>query len=59
MQKKYRKLKVVEQTGYKYKPIPTITLKGHWLNEFGFESGSPVVVKCEKGKLMITLNNVN
>lgn len=56
MYKEYRKLKVVEQSGYHYKPTPTITLKGQWLNELGFESGSPVLVKCEDGKLIITLN---
>lgn len=57
MYKEYRELKVVEQSGYKYKPTPTITLKGQWLNELGFESGSQVLVKCEGGRLIITLAN--
>ena len=57
MYKEYRELKVVEQSGYKYKPTPTITLKGQWLNELGFESGSQVRVKCEGGRLIITLAN--
>lgn len=53
--KEYRELKVVEQSGYQYKPTPTITLKGQWLKELGFESGNQVLVKCEKGKLVVTL----
>lgn len=57
MYKEYRDLKVVEQSGYKYKPTPTITLKGQWLSELGFESGSQVRVKCEGGRLIITLAN--
>lgn len=57
MYKEYRELKVVEQSGYKYKPTPTITLKGQWLNELGSESGSPVLVKCEGGRLIIILKN--
>lgn len=57
MYKEYRELKVVEQSGYRYKPTPTITLKGQWLNELGFEANQPIIVKCEGGKLTITLSN--
>lgn len=57
MYKKYRELKVVEQSGYRYRPTPTITLKGQWLNELGFESNKPLTVKCEDGKLTITLRD--
>lgn len=57
MYKEYRKLKVVEQSGYRYKPTPTITLKGQWLNELGFKSNQPIIVKCEGGKLTITLRD--
>ena len=32
-----RNMKVLEQSGYKYKPTPAIMLKGQWLAEFGFE----------------------
>lgn len=55
MYKEYRNLKVMEQSGYKYKPTPTITLKGEWLKKLGFEANKPVLVKCEGGKLTITL----
>lgn len=43
--KEYREMKVYEQSGYNYKPTPTIVLKGKWLEELGFGSGTPVVVK--------------
>lgn len=49
-----RKLKVHKTSGYNYKPTPTILLKGQWLKELGFESGSQVLVKCEGGRLIIT-----
>ena len=55
--KEYRELKVVEQSGYHYKPTPAITLKGQWLEELGFEINKPVTVKCEGGRLIITLKN--
>lgn len=59
MYKKYRELKVVEQSGYRYKPTPTITLKGLWLKELGFNSGDKICVKCEGGRLVITpLNEI-
>lgn len=51
--KEYRELKEIEQSGYKYKPTPTIMLKGQWLREFGFEPGGRVIVRCEEGKLEI------
>lgn len=52
--KEYRNIKVYEQSGYRYKLTPTITLKGQWLKELGFDIGDPVLVKCENGKLIIT-----
>lgn len=48
-----RKLKVYEQSGYRYKPTPTIILKGNWLNEMGFHFGDQITVQCESGKLTI------
>lgn len=56
MQKKIearRSVKVCEQSGYRYKATPTITLKGQWLKEFGFEIGDYVSVSCEDGRLVI------
>lgn len=37
--KKFRKMKVYEQSGYHYKSTPAIMLKGQWLKELGFEIG--------------------
>lgn len=52
--KHHREIKVYEQSGYRYKPTPTIILKGVWLTELGFEAGDLLEVKCEKCKLIIT-----
>lgn len=54
MEKKNRKLKVCEQSGYKYKPTPMLMLKGEWLKEWGFTPDMPVSVQCEEGRLIIT-----
>ena len=51
---KNRSLKVVGQSGYKYESVPTITLKGKWLDLVGFTIGDYVTVSCEDGKLVIT-----
>lgn len=51
--KKERKMKVYAQSGYRYKETATIILKGDWLNDLGFEPGTPIRVECEEGKLII------
>ena len=55
--KEYREIKVCEQSGYHYKPTPTIILQGNWLQELGFEIDTPITVKCEDGRLIITKSN--
>lgn len=55
MRKERRELKVCEQSGYRYKPTPTLMLKGAWLEEWGFKLNMPVSVQCEEGRLVITL----
>lgn len=52
--KKFRNMKVYEQSGYNYKSTPTIMLKGQWLKEVGFDCGTSITVTCEDGKLIIT-----
>lgn len=52
--KEYRNMKVYGQSGYKYRNTPTIMLKGMWLEELGFEEGTPITVHCEDGILTIT-----
>jgi antitoxin component of MazEF toxin-antitoxin module len=54
MAKKNRSVKVYGQSGSNYKTVPTIVLKGMWLEELGFEIGDFISVKCEDGKLVIT-----
>lgn len=54
MRKEKRKLKVCEQSGYRYKPTPTLVLKGAWLEEWGFTLNMSVSVQCEDGRLIIT-----
>ena len=44
----------MSQSGYNYKATPTITLKGQWLKELGFDIGDYVSISCENGKLVIT-----
>ena len=53
MRKEVRRFKVYEQSGHNYKPTPTITLKGVWLEELGFGAGTLLTVRCEEGKLVI------
>lgn len=47
-------MKVYGQSGYQYKPTPTITLKGAWLEDWGFTIDTPIIIQCEDGKLVIT-----
>ena len=54
--KNERELKVYAQSGYNYKPVPAIRLMGQWLEAAGFHIGDPVLVKCEDGKLIISLD---
>ena len=49
--KKERKMKVYAQSGYKYKDIATIILKGDWLEDCGFEPGTPIRVPSTKRKV--------
>lgn len=53
MRKEKRRLKVCEQSGYRYKPTPMLMLKGAWLEEWGFTANMSVNVQCEEGKLII------
>ena len=53
--KKIRNMKVLEQSGNKYKPTPAIMLKGQWLAEIGFDIATLVQVQCEDGRLSAVL----
>ena len=39
-----------------YKPVPSIRLMGQWLEAAGFHIGDPILVRCEDGKLIISLD---
>lgn len=39
----------------KHQPSPSITLRGHWMGDLGFETGKKVEVICEQGELLIRL----
>jgi len=52
--KETRNMKVCEQSGYRYKATPTIMLKGQWLRDAGFDIETPITVRCEQGRLVIT-----
>ena len=55
--KDYRELKVSSFSGYGYKSAPMLRIQGLWLEELGFKVGDPILVKCEDGKLVITLDH--
>ena len=55
--KQIRKLKVYSQgQGNKWN-IPTIILKGEWLEKLGFECGDEIEISSGKNKLIITKIN--
>lgn len=54
--KEYRELKVSSFSGYGYKTAPMLRIQGLWLEELGFNVGEPILVKCEAGKLIITVD---
>ena len=39
----------------KYRPIPALTLKGHWLEDAGFETGTPLEVRVMDGCIILTV----
>ena len=48
-----RRLKINATSGYKYQDVPTLQLKGKYLEQFGFSIGIKVVVSLEKGRIII------
>ncbi len=53
--KNNRRLKVYGQSnGYNYQDVPTIVLKGKWLQAAGFDIGSDLLVECGDRKLTIS-----
>lgn len=54
--KKKHNLKIYGQSGYKYKETPTIILKGQWLKDAGFEIGDRINLECDKGSIVIKVD---
>ena len=52
--KKNRNIKVYGMSGHNYDQVPTIMLKGKWLDQINFHIGDYVMVSSEDGKLVIT-----
>lgn len=42
-----------QTSGTNFKCVPTILLKGDWLEECGFNKGDYIKVSCAEGKLVI------
>ena len=55
--KTHRKLKICAQSGYKYQAVPAIRLQGKWLEQLGFSVGQEINVQCQKGCLIIRLED--
>ena len=51
--KRFRDLKVYEKMRQQ-EIVPEIRLQGKWLEELEFIPGTPITVKCEGGRLIIT-----
>lgn len=49
-----RKVKVNATSAYKYKQVPTLTLKGDYLKAFGFNIDTKVSVMLEPERIIIT-----
>ena len=53
-EKKTRRLKVYGQSnGYSYQDVPTIVLKGKWLEAAGFNIKDQLQVIVEKDKILV------
>lgn len=55
-ERKPRKLTMLHAKGYDYRRrIPSVTLAGLWLKEYGFEPGDKIrVEQAEDGKVVLT-----
>lgn len=54
MTKRERDLKVYGMSDHNYKDVPTVMMKGKWLQDFGFDIGMKYHVECEEGKLVLS-----
>lgn len=45
----------VKEARTHYSKLPTLHLKGNWLEAVGFTTGQPVTITAKKGKLIVQL----
>lgn len=54
----YYEYRTKQQTAYSgSRPVPSIQMKGHWLDQAGFSIDTPVTVRVMEGCLVLTSNN--
>ena len=53
MQKTKRNIKVNATSGYKYKQVPTIILKGNYLEQYGFTIDTKLEIEMSDSKIVI------
>lgn len=53
--KGYRELTIGEARGCR-SGIPALKIQGVWFQELGFHIGDPVLVKCEDGRIIISVD---
>jgi len=53
--KEYRELTVGEARGCR-SGIPALKIQGVWFQDLGFNIGDPVLVKCEDGRIIISVD---
>lgn len=54
--KEYRELTISEACSYGRNPAPQLRIQGLWMKDLGFNIGDAVRVKCEDGRLVISLD---
>ena len=53
--KKVRRAKIYAGSDRDYKSVSQIKLQGKWLEELGFTVGTSFDIRCENGKLTLTI----
>lgn len=53
--KEYRELTIGEARGCR-SGIPALKIQGVWFQDLGFNIGDPVLVKCEDGRIIISVD---
>lgn len=54
----YKSIVGYSTNGGKPNPLPQLTIKGRWLEQWGFIRGQPVSIFAEQGQLIIRIAHV-